>query len=60
MIAPINGAELYYEMHGSGQPTVVFIHDRAGTHDVWRRQVEVLAHRCRAVTSDSAELATQF
>lgn len=53
MIAAINGAEMYYEVHGGGPPTVVFIHDRAGAHEVWRRQVEALAHRCRAVTFDS-------
>lgn len=53
MIAFVNGAELYYEVHGAGEPTVVFIHDRAGTHHVWHRQAEALARRCRAVTFDS-------
>lgn len=53
MIAFVNGAELYYEVQGAGEPTVAFIHDRAGTHNVWRRQAEALAHRCRTVTFDS-------
>lgn len=53
MIAFVNGAELYYEVYGAGEPTVVFIHDRAGTHHVWARHAAALGRSCRAVTFDS-------
>ena len=36
--APINGIEMYYEIHGSGQP-IVFSHGRGGNHFSWGQQL---------------------
>jgi pimeloyl-ACP methyl ester carboxylesterase len=52
VIATVNGARMYYEVHGSGR-AVVFIHDRAGSLEVWRAQVPALAATRRVVLFDS-------
>jgi 3-oxoadipate enol-lactonase len=49
--APINGIELYYEVHGNG-PTIVFAHGAGGNHLSWWQQVPVLAHQYRCITFD--------
>ena len=36
--ATINGADLFYESHGTG-PAIVFAHGRGGNHLSWWRQV---------------------
>lgn len=51
-VTTVNGARMYYEVHGSGK-AVVFIHDRAGSHEVWRAQVPALAGTNRVVLFDS-------
>lgn len=50
--APINGIDLYYETHGSGEQTVVFAHGAGGNHLSWWNQVPVFAERYRVVTFD--------
>src|SRR4051794_26506575 len=45
--AKINGSELYYEVHGRGDP-IVFAHGRGGNHLSWWQQIPEFArdHRC--------------
>jgi 3-oxoadipate enol-lactonase len=50
--APINGIELYYEEHGSGEQTVVFAHGAGGNHLSWWNQVPLFAERYRVVAFD--------
>ncbi len=49
--APVNGIELYYELHGSG-PAVVFAHGAGGNHLSWWQQVPVFSQRFTCVTFD--------
>ena len=49
---PVNGIELYYEVHGQG-PAVVFCHGAGGNHLSWWQQVPVFAQRFRCITYDS-------
>ena len=58
--APINGIEMYYEVHGSGLP-IVFAHGRGGNHFSWWQQLAdfspdykciVFDHRGWGLTSD--------
>lgn len=57
--APINGIELYYELHGelnreSGgkSPVIVFAHGRGGNHISWWQQIAVFAKEYRCLTFD--------
>lgn len=50
-ILKLDGVDLYYEVHGDGDP-VVFIHGASGTHLTWWRQVEELRKRFTCVTFD--------
>lgn len=50
--AAINGINLYYESHGSGDDTFVFAHGAGGNHLSWWRQAPVFAERGRVVTFD--------
>jgi 3-oxoadipate enol-lactonase len=52
MFATVNGAGTGYEVHGTGK-AVVFIHDRAGSLEVWRAQVPALAGNNTVVLFDS-------
>ena len=55
--ARINGADLYYEEHGSG-PALVFVHGGGGNHLSWWQQVPVvLAHAIAASPTTSAASA---
>jgi 3-oxoadipate enol-lactonase len=47
--ARVNGADLYYEEHGTG-PALVFVHGGGGNHLSWWQQIPVFAqqHRCIA------------
>ena len=36
--APINGIDLYYEIHGAG-PAVLFAHGQGGNHLSWWQQI---------------------
>ena len=49
---PVNGIELYYEVHGEG-PAIVFCHGAGGNHLSWWQQVPVFAQRFRCITYDS-------
>lgn len=49
--ADINGAQLYYEMAGSGQP-VVLVHATIGDCRMWDDQFDVLAARYRVLRYD--------
>src|SRR5262245_52635903 len=48
--ARINGADLYYEEHGSG-PALVFVHG-GGNHLSWWQQVPVFSPHYRCITYD--------
>jgi 3-oxoadipate enol-lactonase len=49
--APVNGIELYYEVHGSG-PTVVFAHGSGGSHMSWWHQVPFFSQHYTCITFD--------
>ena len=49
---PVNGINLYYEVHGSG-PGVVFSHGAGGNHLSWWQQIPVFAERFTCVSYDS-------
>jgi len=48
---PLDGIELYYEVHGDGRP-VVFVHGAGGNHASWFRQTLVFAESRRVVVYD--------
>ncbi len=48
---PINGFELYYEVHGKG-PSVVFAHGVGGNHAIWFNQIPVFAQSYQVVVFD--------
>ena len=50
--APINGINLYYEVHGAG-PAVLFAHGQGGNHLSWWQQVPVFAQHYTCITFDS-------
>ncbi len=50
--AMINGAELYYEVHGDGFP-VVFTHGFAGTTWMWHPQTPVLSQKHKFIFWDA-------
>lgn len=47
-----DGVKLYYEVHGSGEPTLLFVHGWTMSHEVWREQVAVFSKTHRVVTID--------
>lgn len=49
---PINGIELYYEMHGQG-PAVVFAHGAGGNHLSWWQQIPLFQQRFTCITYDT-------
>ncbi len=51
-VAPINGIDLYYEVHGSG-PHVLFAHGQGGNHLSWWRQVPFFAEHYSCITYDA-------
>jgi pimeloyl-ACP methyl ester carboxylesterase len=52
MIAQSNGVDLYYEVHGDGEP-VLLLHGWPDSSALWRNQVPFLtAHGFRAITPD--------
>jgi len=50
-LAEINGAQLYYEIAGAGQP-VVFIHAGIADSRMWNRQFDAFAERYRVLRYD--------
>ncbi len=49
--APLNGIDLFYDIHGEGLD-VVLAHGVGGNHAIWYHQVAVLAQSYRVVTFD--------
>jgi 3-oxoadipate enol-lactonase len=49
--APVNGINLYYEVHGSG-PAVLFAHGQGGNHLSWWRQVPYFSPHYTCITFD--------
>jgi 3-oxoadipate enol-lactonase len=49
--APIDGVDLYYEVHGEGSP-VVLSHGIGGNHASWYQQIGPFAERYRVVVFD--------
>jgi 3-oxoadipate enol-lactonase len=50
--APVNGIELYYELHGSGPP-LLFAHGQGGNHLSWWQQVPYFAPHYTCITYDA-------
>jgi pimeloyl-ACP methyl ester carboxylesterase len=53
--APVNGIQLYYEVHGDGPgevPAIIFAHGAGGNHISWWQQVPPLSQRYRCITFD--------
>lgn len=50
--APVNGINLYYEVHGSG-PAVLFAHGQGGNHLSWWQQVPVFSRHFTCITYDA-------
>lgn len=48
----VNGIELYYEVHGDGEP-LLLIHGGLGHGEYWSRQTAVLARDYRVIVVDS-------
>ena len=48
---PVNGTDLYYEMHGSGI-TLVFIHGHLASHHVFTPQIEYFGKRVKVIAMD--------
>jgi 3-oxoadipate enol-lactonase len=49
--APINGINLYYELHGSG-PYLLFAHGQGGNHLSWWQQVPFFSRHYTCITFD--------
>ena len=50
--APVNGINLYYEVHGKG-PAVLFAHGQGGNHLSWWQQVPAFAEHYTCITYDA-------
>ena len=50
--APINGIQLYYEVHGEGPSAIVFAHGAAGNHLVWYQQIPFFSKKYKCITFD--------
>jgi 3-oxoadipate enol-lactonase len=50
--APVNGIELYYELHGSGPP-LLFAHGQGGNHLSWWQQIPHFAPHYTCITYDA-------
>lgn len=48
----LNGIELYYEVHGSGEP-LILIHGGLGNAGYWSNQIEVFAKKYQVIALDS-------
>jgi pimeloyl-ACP methyl ester carboxylesterase len=51
-MAPVNGIELYYEIHGQGTP-LILLHGGLGHTGHWAKQVPVLAGHYKVIAVDS-------
>ena len=50
--APINGIQLYFEIHGDGPSTIVFAHGAGGNHMSWWQQVPYFSKSYQCITFD--------
>lgn len=46
------GARLFYQRHGTGDPLLVFVHGYCCSHEDWEYQVQAFAHRHVVVACD--------
>ena len=46
--APVNGLQMYYEIHGSGEP-LMLLHGAYGTIDLWGPLLASLAERRQVI-----------
>ncbi len=46
------GKNLYYEVQGEGEPTLLFVHGWMASSDVWRKQAPYFSRNNRVVTFD--------
>jgi pimeloyl-ACP methyl ester carboxylesterase len=49
--APVNGLEMYYEIHGAGEP-LVLLHGAFAMTDLWRPMLEALASNRQVIALD--------
>jgi pimeloyl-ACP methyl ester carboxylesterase len=53
-VASADGVPIHFEVHGSGDPTLVFVHGWACDESYWDAQVQYFSERYRVVTVDLA------
>ena len=51
-VQSVGDVELYYELHGEGQP-IVLLHGLAGDCNAWKPQIEVLSKQYRVLALDN-------
>ena len=51
-LALVNGAELYYEIHGDGNRDLVLLHGFFGSGSIWRSYLPILTERHRVIVPD--------
>ena len=49
-----DGVDIHYEVHGEGEPALVFIHGWSCDRSYWRAQVEYFAKQYQVITIDLA------
>ena len=49
-----DGVDIHYEVHGEGEPTLVFIHGWSCDRSYWQAQVEYFAKQYQVITVDLA------
>ena len=49
-----DGVDIHYEVHGKGEPTLVFIHGWSCDRSYWRAQVDYFAKQYQVITIDLA------
>lgn len=51
-LAPVNGIQMYYEIHGDGPP-LILLHGGLGNADCWEKQIPALSGRYKVIAVDS-------
>ena len=49
-----DGVDIHYEVHGEGEPTLVFIHGWSCDRSYWQAQVDYFAKKYQVITIDLA------